>query len=165
LRIKAEYTHKFQEFADPTLEATSVAKRLCEVLHMEEQIKTEDQNSNESSDTPNPSESASSDSVVTAPLPQNPDTTQAPQDSGETSINKAEAAPSSTPWKIDLQTFESKMNGLLATKENMRLVAINEKIHSAYALSWTRDSNHYFRLLSNLRRRLNDVTVGGKHVA
>lgn len=86
------------------------------------------------------------------------------EDSGEPATKKAEAATPGS-WQVDLQAFESRMNGLLAAKENLKLVAACEKLHSAYALSWKYQSNRYFQLVSTLRRRLKDGKVGGKSVA
>lgn len=86
------------------------------------------------------------------------------EDSGEPATKKAEAAFDAA-WINDARGFENRMNGLLAAKENLRLVAAHEKLHSAYSLSWKNQSNRYFQLVVMLRRRINQGKVGGKLVS
>lgn len=86
------------------------------------------------------------------------------EDSGEPGTKKAEAA-NDEMWKKDLLEFHDRVNGVLAAKENLQLVAVDQKIHSAYSQSWKRQCNRYFQLSVALRRRLNNGKVGGKSVA
>jgi hypothetical protein len=96
----------------------------------------------------------------------NPQGTSGPslEDSGEPETKKAEAA-ADHEWQKQLKTFESKINGLLAAQENLKLVAVDQNLHSAYVEDWKLQSNRYFQLVVALRRRIRSGTVGGKQVA
>ena len=87
------------------------------------------------------------------------------EDSGEPETKKAEAAVNNDEWKNKLSNFQNKMNGVFAAKENMKLVAVEEKVHVAYATKWKQQSNRYFQLVVALRRRIHGGKVGGKSVA
>jgi hypothetical protein len=86
-----------------------------------------------------------------------------PEDSGEPETKKAEAV-ADPEWRKNLKEFHDKVNGVLAAKENMKVVAMDQKIHSAYSQNWKIQCNRYFQLTVAMRRRLNNGTVGGKRV-
>jgi len=54
---------------------------------------------------------------------------------------------------------------LLASKENLRLVAVDMKVRQEFAEDWKLASNRHFKLMVNLRKRYKGVKVAQKHVA
>lgn len=103
----------------------------------------------------------------------NPQSAQNPEDpsqnSEETPTMKAEASDQGQnaplAWKSELNRFLQSANGVLATKENLKLVSVDKKLNPAYVKSWKLESNRYFQLLVNLRRREKETKTGGKTVA
>ncbi len=108
------------------------------------------------------SDEASVDATKSGPA--NPVSDAPPEDSGEPETKKAEDA-ADLRWKDALLNFHDKLNGVLAAKENMKLVAVEQKVHPAYVLNWKIQSNRHFQLVVAMRRRLKNGKVGGKTVA
>ncbi len=104
--------------------------------------------------------------------PNEPSGPSAPaEDSGEPGINKEEAvmAPKKADkipkWRIELNRFHNDVNGILATKENLKLVSMDKNTKPSFARNWKQDANRYFQLIVNLRRRATGAKIGGKNVA
>jgi hypothetical protein len=93
------------------------------------------------------------------------------EDSGEPGINKEEAvrppkkADKIPKWLNELNRFHHDVNGILATKENLKLVSMDKNIKPSFARAWKQDVNRYFQLIVNLRRRATGAKIGGKNVA
>ncbi len=93
------------------------------------------------------------------------------EDSGDQGTKKAEAASSSPksaavePWRKHLKRFHDDVNGVFATKENFKLVCVDKKAKESFSRNWKVESNKYFQLVVNLRRRGLGTKVGGKSVS
>jgi hypothetical protein len=134
-------------------------------------------------DQPNGEESvAANDSSVTGvsesqEAPENNDILNAQgspvpaQDSGDGIIKKEEDGSAvkkedpRPPWRRELDRFHNDINEILATKENFKLVAVDQNAKPSFARSWKQEANRYFQLIVNLRRRGKGAKVGGKNVA
>lgn len=83
--------------------------------------------------------------------------------------NKAESTPASEPttappttkprpkveaWVRQLHRYHNDMNGLLAAKENFKIVAVNKSAKQAFYRKWSYEANQVLRLTSVLRRRM-----------
>jgi beta-xylosidase len=98
-----------------------------------------------------------------------------PEDIREPETNKEEATAGSPEseikskvdpsWRTELKRFHDDINLVLASKENLRLVAIDIKVPQEFAEDWKLASNRYFKLMVNLRKRYTGVKVAQKHVA
>ena len=75
---------------------------------------------------------------------------------------KSKVAPS---WRTELKRFHDDLNMVLASKENLRLVAIDIKVPQEFAEDWKLASNRHLKLMVNLRKRYNGAKVAQKHVA
>lgn len=58
-------------------------------------------------------------------------------------------------WLVQLSRYHNDSNGLLAAKENLKLVAVNEQASPAFYRKWSLEANQIMRLTSNLRRRMD----------
>jgi hypothetical protein len=117
-------------------------------------------------ETPSPSNAAAS---VVDPTPDTtasaePANTQAGEDSRDADLKKAQDAGTETQppapdaqnqtvWISELKRFNEVVNAVLATKELLKLKACDIKIPSEFLSDWTADSNRFFILAVNLRRR------------
>ena len=98
-----------------------------------------------------------------------------PEDIREPETKKQEATAGSpeseiksqvdSSWRTELKRFHDDINLVLASKENLRLVAIDIKVPQEFAEDWKLASNRYLKLMVNLRKRYNGVKVAQKHVA
>ena len=93
------------------------------------------------------------------------------EDSGDHGTKEAEAAgsqaksPAEEPWRKHLKRFHNDVNGVFATKENCKLVCVDKKAKDSFARNGRLESNKYFQLVVNLRRRGLGSKVGGKSVS
>jgi hypothetical protein len=117
-------------------------------------------------------EPAQANDTVDAQTPDAKAESSAPaEDSGEAAIKKEEAAVArkkaeQTPeWRRELKRFHNDINGILAAKENYKLVCVDQNAKPSFARTWKQESNRYFQLMVNLRRRARGAKVGGKNVA
>lgn len=122
-------------------------------------------------ETPSPSEAAASavDPASDMTASSEPANTQAGEDSRDADLKKAQAAreetqppapdaPDQTAWISELKRFNEVVNSVLATKELLKLKACDIKIPSEFLSDWTSDSNRFFILAVNLRRRHQNRT-------
>jgi hypothetical protein len=110
--------------------------------------------------------------VMSAQSPNAAPLSSAPaEDSGEAAIKKEEAvrapkkAVQSPQWRQELKRFHNDINGILAAKENYKLVCVDQNAKPSFAKAWKQEANRYFQLIVNLRRRAKGAKVGGKNVA
>ena len=102
-------------------------------------------------------------------------TEKPPEDIREPETNKEEATAGSPEseikskvdpnWRTELKKFHDDLNMVLASKENLRLVALDIKVRQEFAEAWKLASNRHFKLMVNLRKRYRGVKVAQKHVA
>jgi hypothetical protein len=117
-------------------------------------------------DPPTPSDAAASavDPAPDTTASAEPAMAQAGENSRDTDLKKAQAAtaeiqpsapdaPDQTAWISELKRFNEVVNAVLATKELLKLKACDVKIPSEFLGDWTSDSNRFFILAVNLRRR------------
>ena len=113
----------------------------------------------------------SSASMDTAAEPAGTASSAPPEDSGDQGTKEAEASGSTAknihkePWRQHLNRFHHDINGILATKENFKLVCVDKQAKDAFSRNWKLESNRYFQLVVNLRRRGMGTKVGGKSVS
>ena len=98
-----------------------------------------------------------------------------PEDIREPETKKEEATAGSpeseikskvdSSWRVELKRFHADVNMVLASKENLRLVAIDIKVPQEFAEDWKLASNRYLKLMINLRKRYKGVKVAQKQVA
>jgi hypothetical protein len=98
-----------------------------------------------------------------------------PEDIREPGTNKEEATAGSpeseikskadSSWRTELKRFHDDINMVLASKENLSLVAVDIKVRQEFAEDWKLASNRYIKLMVNLRKRYKGVKVAQKHVA
>jgi hypothetical protein len=126
-------------------------------------------------DTPTPSDASALDPATDTTASAEPAKTQAGEDSRDADLKKAQAAsteiqptapdaPNQTAWISELKRFNEVVNAVLATKELLKLKACDIKIPSEFLSDWTADSNRFFILAVNLRRRHQNrsATSGAK---
>jgi hypothetical protein len=110
-----------------------------------------------------PEESTDSSQSEEAPAPAENNEDQA--------IKKAQAVgegekPARKPaWNKELERFHDDINGILATKENLKLVALDKNARQSFSRLWRTESNRFFQLAVNIRRRKRGVKMNGKSVA
>lgn len=72
---------------------------------------------------------------------------------------KVEAAPAAPPqsdlpeWLQQISRYHDGMNGLLAGKENLKIMAINITVRPSFYKKWVYEANQFARLTINLRHR------------
>ena len=102
-------------------------------------------------------------------------TTQAAEDNRDGDLKKAQADGSETQdvgltsranqgadWGAELKRFNAVVNHVLATKEALKLKACDIKIPPEFLGDWTLDSNRFFLLAVNLRRRQKSLEMPPK---
>ena len=82
-----------------------------------------------------------------------------PQDTGESNNLQAQPVEKSQaiaqrPHLKELIRFHYEMNGLLAGKENLKIMAIDTKAKMAFYRKWVHEANSAFRITCDLRHRL-----------
>lgn len=121
--------------------------------------------------THQPNDSTVDSSPDLGPESINTDASSRAQDSEEPTTMKEEASNQDSTsklddaWKKDLKRYLNDMNGVLAAKENLKLVWVDKRLNPAYAINWKIESNRYFQLMVNLRRRSFGTKMGGKSVS
>jgi hypothetical protein len=84
-------------------------------------------------------------------------------DSADIQAQVSEMMPNSSPreesqkgprWITDLKRYHNDMNGLLAAKENLKLVALDKSVKPSFRYQWSLESNSVMRITVILRRRL-----------
>ncbi len=76
------------------------------------------------------------------------------RDQPEPAPHKEDKSASNAPkWVQLLDDFHNNFNGLLAGKENLKLVAVNLDAEPSFYRKWSLEANQVMRLTSSLRRR------------
>jgi hypothetical protein len=77
---------------------------------------------------------------------------------------KTEDPPASNEpdWIVQLRRYHHNINGLLAAKENLKIVAVNRGANPAFTKNWSREANSMMRLAVIMRDRL-ELATGKPH--
>ena len=78
--------------------------------------------------------------------------------SKETAADTAPAAPKNPEldwpeWLQQISRYHNDMNGLLAGKENLKVMAVNTSARPSFYKKWVYEANQFARLTVNLRHR------------
>lgn len=74
--------------------------------------------------------------------------------SPETSTGPEEVSKGEKTWRDHLVRYHNDMNGLLAAKENLKIVAVNKAARPSFYKKWSLEANQFMRITAILRRRL-----------
>lgn len=75
---------------------------------------------------------------------------QTPATSPEPPTKAALVLPS---WVKQISRYHNDMNGLLAAKENLKIMAVDKSVRHSFYKKWVFEANQYARLTVNLRHR------------
>ena len=90
----------------------------------------------------------SEDLSETAPVPG-----ENPPDSATVTPIPAKPASNLPAWVHEMSRYHNDMNGLLAGKENLKIMAVNTSARPSFYKKWVYEANQFARLTVNLRHR------------
>jgi hypothetical protein len=80
---------------------------------------------------------------------------QSPVEASKVDAASQNQASSEDPrWVTDLKRYHYDMNGLLAAKENYKIVAVDKSAKPSFYRQWSAEANNVMRITAILRRRL-----------
>jgi hypothetical protein len=100
---------------------------------------------------------AASDENQTPPKGDDAPNASGPVDSSVTPKSQSPSKKEAPAWVAKISDYHNHINGLLAGKENMKLVAVNVSARQPFYKKWSLEANQVMRLTASLRRRSQEA--------
>lgn len=121
-------------------------------------IPEEETSAGEPTAEPSPQDKSGEDTGETAEVQaeavESASETPGSHDSSDTAPASAEEPALKLPeWVLQISRYHNDMNGLLAGKENLKIMAVNTSARPSFYKKWVYEANQFARLTVNLRHR------------